>query len=217
MPVQRIGVLGGTFDPVHYGHLRFAMEFRDAIALAGADARVHLVPCHIPPHRDEPLATPLQRLEMLRLAIGDRPGFQIDQRELRSGEPSFTFDTLASIRGEFPAAQLILAVGMDVFEDFRRWHRWRDILELASLLVSTRPGARANSVDGWPRQVALDELREPGQIATLNMTPIDISSSHIRQLIASDTSPDYLLPETVAGYISANKLYRAQSSAVIQC
>jgi len=208
MPDRRIGVLGGPFDPVHFGHLRFAIEFRDAIA--GADSRVHLVPCHIPPHRGEPLATPRQRLEMLRLAIGDRPGFHIDQRELQSGEPSFTVDTLESMRGEFPGAQLILAVGMDVFEDFCRWHRWRDILELASLLVSTRPGARADSVDGWPRQrqVALDELREPGQIATLNMTPIDISSSRIRQLIASGSSPDYLLPECVADYILANKLYR---------
>ena len=210
MPIQRIGVLGGTFDPVHFGHLRFAIELRDAIAIEGWDSRVHLVPCHIPPHRDQPLATAQQRLEMLRLAIGERPGFQLDQREIQSGAPSFSVDTLQSLRDEFPDAQLILAVGMDVFEGFCRWHRWRDILELASLVVSTRPGAQPNAVNALmpQRQISLEELRVPGQIATLEMTPIDISSSCIRQLIASGSSLDYLLPESVADYIYRNKLYR---------
>ncbi len=210
MPIQRIGVLGGTFDPVHFGHLRFAIEFRDAIAMAGGDSRVHLVPCHIPPHRDQPLATAQQRLEMLRLAIGERPGFQLDQREIQSDAPSFSVDTLQSLRDEFPDVQLILAVGMDVFEGFCRWHRWRDILELASLVVSTRPGVQPNSVNlVMPhRQVALEQLRAPGQIAILEMTPIDISSSRIRQLVASGRSLDYLLPQCVADYLLKNNLYR---------
>ncbi len=216
MPLQRIGVLGGTFDPVHFGHLRFAVEFRDRLFADGGDSCIHLIPCHIPPHRDQPIATAQQRLEMLRQAIGGRPGFRVDSRELDSQRPSFSIDTLLSLRNEFPAAQLILAIGMDAFAGFRRWHRWQDILQVACLLVSTRPGVHGtleNSVireNEWARQrlVAPEQLHKAGQIAVLEMTPLAISSSAIRSVIAANGSVDFLLPACVAAYITAHNLYR---------
>lgn len=203
-------MLGGTFDPVHIGHLRFAIEFRDAIAGSEGDNRVHLIPCHIPPHRDPPLASAQQRLEMLRLAIGERPGLHIDRRELQSDAVSYSIDTLLSLAREYPGVQLILALGTDAFEGFCRWHRWRDIFELASLLVCIRPGSRSApfSAAMQQRRVGLDELRAPGQIATLDMTPVDISSSQIRRLISSGDSIDDLLPAGVSDYIYTHNLYR---------
>ena len=212
MQRQRIGILGGTFDPVHYGHLRFAVEFRNAISKACSDCQLRLIPCHIPPHRDTPQATAQQRLEMLRLAVAERPGLQIDTREMLSDKRSYSFDTLSSLREEFPSAHLVLAVGVDAFAGFCRWHRWQAILDIASIVVASRPGSTIDDEDAShlfaERRVPLETLCEPGQIAQLDLTPMAISSSMIRELIATGQALDFLLPDAVANYIEQHQLYR---------
>lgn len=213
MPVRRIGILGGTFDPVHFGHLRFAIEFRDALALDGADSRVHLIPCHIPPHRGAPGASPVQRLDMLRLALEGRSGLQVDTREMESDGPSYTVDTLLSLRNAFPDAQLVLAIGLDAFAGFCTWHRWREILDIASIVVASRPGAviEDEAVCGLltAREVGIRALDRPGQIARLEMTPLSISSSRVRELIAARGALDFLLPDAVIDYIGEQALYQS--------
>ena len=135
-----ICILGGTFDPVHFGHLRPALEVQEALEIP----RVHLVPCRLPPHRDLPQASPQQRLELLQLAVAKEPALAIDTRELDRSGPSYMVDTLASLRAERGQQPLCLALGMDALLGLESWYHWRDIAELCHLVVMQRPGER------WP-------------------------------------------------------------------
>ncbi|MEM7292803.1 MAG: nicotinate-nucleotide adenylyltransferase, partial [Pseudomonadota bacterium] len=165
----RIAVLGGTFDPVHLGHLQFAKSLRDGLSTDEIACQVRMIPCHIPPHRGTPVATAAQRQEMLELALVDVGGVVLDDRELRLDRTSYSVDTLADLRTEFPDAALCLAVGMDAYAGFESWHRWRDILELASLVVATRPGFDLDLDESslCERHVQLGEISGPGDIAFL--------------------------------------------------
>jgi nicotinate-nucleotide adenylyltransferase len=131
-----IGILGGTFDPVHYGHLKPAQEIFQRLRLD----ELRIVPCYRPVHRDPPIASPEQRLHMLQLALREFPRFTLDERELRRGGDSYTVDTLDELRQEFPQAVLCLLLGLDALEGFKEWRRWRQILKLAHLLICARPG-----------------------------------------------------------------------------
>ena len=132
-----IGILGGTFDPVHFGHLRLAVEMYQDLGLQ----EVRLVPCRIPPHRNAPQASPEQRLAMLRLAIEHELGLRVDQRELQRDGPSYMVDTLQSLRDELgPDTPLSLILGMDAFDDIDTWHRWEELIQLAHFIVIQRPG-----------------------------------------------------------------------------
>jgi len=134
---QRIGLFGGTFDPVHYGHLRPAIEMAEVYALNA----LHLMPNHRPAHRDQPTASTQQRIEMLELATESLPQLIVDPREALRDEPSYTFDTLSELKAEQPQAQLIFFMGLDAFSAFETWYRWEEVIELANLVIINRPNA----------------------------------------------------------------------------
>lgn len=214
MNYSLLGIYGGTFDPIHYGHLRTALEVKEALRLA----ELRFLPCRIPPHRGTPGASPKQRLNMLELALADAgPEFAVDQRELRREGPSYMVDTLASLREESPARPLCLIVGQDAFCGFPLWHRWRDLFALAHVAVMQRPGA---PLPEWTGELA-EEVRQrriegaedlsgspAGRVVFLQVTQLAISASGIRRLIAEGKSPRYLLPEPVLRMIKSQGLYR---------
>ena len=206
-----IGIFGGTFDPIHYGHLRSAFELLQALRLS----EVRFMPAGDPPHRDVTIASPEQRLKMVRAAIGQQPGFNVDDRELRRAGPSYSVDTLAELRAEMPDRSLCLILGMDAFLGLPKWHRWQDILKLAHLVVAHRPGWRAPTmgplgellVDGGTGRV--DDLHEAkaGRIFIHAVTQLEISSTEVRNLSASGRDPRYLMPDAVRDLIQQSACY----------
>ena len=208
-----IGILGGTFDPIHYGHLRPALELLHTLELA----EVRFVPCRIPAHRGTPLVTAEQRLALVRLATAGQPGFVADDRELRREGPSYMFDTLTSLRTEVGAeTPLVLIVGADAFRDLHTWHRWRELTGLAHIVVMQRPGA-AQSLPpvlaefATPRVVhAPAALRQQpaGGVLFQPVTQLSISATQFRALLARGQSPRYLLPDPVLAFIHDRALYR---------
>jgi nicotinate-nucleotide adenylyltransferase len=213
-----IGVLGGTFDPVHVGHLRLAEEIADLCKLAV----VRFVPSAIPPHRATPKVTASDRLEMTRLAIADNPRFILDDCELKRTGPSYSFDTLSELRRTVGETRPIcLIVGADAFLDIATWHRWRDLFSLAHLAVAHRPGF---PVDSWgqrmPQPLAREyearRLMQPlaihwtpaGGIATVATTALDIAATRIREGLQAGRSQRYLIPDSVLDYIDSRGLYK---------
>ena len=214
-----IGVLGGTFDPIHYGHLRPALELLEALELA----EIRFVPCRIPAHRGTPWVTAEQRLTLVRLATTGQPGFVTDDRELRREGPSYMVDTLASLRNDFPDAPLCLIVGTDAFRELHTWRCWRDLSGLAHIVVMQRPGVLQPlppPLDAFiaPR-VIHDALalrrRLAGGVLFQPVTQLDISASRIRALLARGQSPRYLLPEAVLAYIHDRGLYRSPLASTL--
>lgn len=203
-----VGVFGGTFDPIHYGHLRPAQEALEQLALA----EVRFVPAAQPPHRPPPVASPEQRLAMVELAIRCCPGFRADNRELRRGGPSYTVLTLESLRAELGAAPLCLFIGMDQFRTFETWHRWQDIPALAHIAVLSRPGAASGSLPAWARERLAENVADlqqaaAGRLVFLAVSPQDISASRIRAALAQGGPVAGMLPEVVREYIQANHIY----------
>jgi nicotinate-nucleotide adenylyltransferase len=206
-----IGIFGGTFDPVHYGHLRPLLEVREALQLE----EVRLIPCYIPPHRATPGATPAQRLAMLRLALDETPGFVIDERELQRGGPSYMVDTLQSLRDELGETPLCLILGMDAFVKLDTWHEWPRLITLAHMVVMLRPGsampsgAVAELVSGH-RVQAVGELQKSaaGGVWFQPVTQLNIAATAIRERVAQGRDIRFLVPEPVRQYIEANGLYR---------
>jgi nicotinate-nucleotide adenylyltransferase len=210
--MRAIAILGGTFDPVHIGHLRVAWE-----AAAVFDAQVRLMPAQVPPHRPAPIANARQRLRMLELALAGQNRLTVDTRELDRAGPSYTVDTLRSLRAEFGAERsLILLLGADAFAGLPTWHRWRELFDLAHIAVLTRPGHVAAGtaelaavVD--PRRVEQTaQLRETpaGSVIELPVTPLEISASHIRALLAAGDEPRWLLPESLLADRDVLAVYR---------
>lgn len=206
-----IGLFGGTFDPVHYGHLRAALEARDKLGLDS----INLVPAGTPPHRDPPVAEGRHRLEMLRLALDGSPRFRVDDREIRRGGPSYMVDTLAGLRDECGDAPLILLIGQDAANNLDTWHQWRRLFELAHLAVMRRPDA-ATRYRGELGEMMQERLVEKpaglmgtaaGRVVQLEITQLEISATAIRQSFSSGTSPRFLLPDSVISYIRRHQLY----------
>jgi nicotinate-nucleotide adenylyltransferase len=212
-----IGILGGTFDPIHYGHLRLAQEIGQGLKLD----EVRFVPSGTPPHRAAPLTSALERLAMVRLAVQDNALFTVDEREIQRSGPGYTVDTLAELRREIgPARPLCLLVGADAFLDFATWSRWHELFTLAHIVVAHRPGF---PVDAWQecmpqplaREYASRTLRQPlavhlapaGGIVVIAIAALDISATMIRDCIRAGASPRYLLPDSVLDYIQTRKLY----------
>ncbi len=208
-----IGILGGTFDPVHFGHLRTALELYQTLPFE----EIRFIPSGQPPHRDTPRASTVQRLEMLRMAIEDQPGFCIDEREIRRQGPSYMVETLSSLRADFPDIPLCLIIGLDVFRDFDKWHRWLEIPTFAHIVIVHRPISEPERGDRIFRLLARPRIMEPsvlltelaGSVLQWPVRQLDISSTDIRTLIAEDRSPRYLLPERVFGYIQREGLYQS--------
>lgn len=207
-----IGILGGTFDPIHYGHLRPAQQvLRDV----GLD-EVRVVPAAIPPHRITPVALCQHRLRMVELAMVEFPGLRVDDRETRMEQPSYTVRTLESMRAEFGARPLYLLMGADAFDGLESWYRWEQLLELAHIVVMQRPGwptLSANTeLPAWATtHICGDKVRfsqqSAGFILFQNVDPQDISASRIRYMIASGESVKGLMPNSVWDYIRSNQLY----------
>jgi nicotinate-nucleotide adenylyltransferase len=208
-----IGLFGGTFDPVHFGHLRAALEACERLGLP----RLRLLPAGDPPHRSDTVASATQRLAMLELAIASCPRLQVDDRELRRAGPSYMVDTLTAVRAEAGAAPVLLLIGQDAANALDSWHRWRDLFGLAHLVVLRRPDAHFRCAGELLQQIerrrvaeAGDLLQAPaGKILPLEVTQLDISSTLIRRLLAEGKSPQFLVPDSVLEYIRQQRLYDA--------
>lgn len=211
--LRTIALLGGTFDPIHIGHLRAAIELREQL---GFD-EVRLVPCHLPPHRATPSVDSAARKAMVALAIAGVDGLRLDDRELKRNGPSFTIDTLIETRAEIGAdCSLVLAMGVDAFAALDTWQRWRELLNYAHIVVMERPDAKL------PQRGVVAELllthraeksalheRTHGAIVTFDLPPLAVSATAVRSLIAAQRSPRYLVPDAVCDYIHEHDLYAA--------
>lgn len=194
------GLFGGTFDPVHFGHLRPALEVKQALGLG----RVVFLPNRSLPDRERPMLDAEQRKILLDLAIAPIPGFVMDTRELERESPSFMVDTLISLRKDLPDDSLCLILGMDAFSGLYQWHQWQKIPDLCHIIVTTRPGF------GWPEAAEMKALEsrrvqdvsalkavKQGRILLQSVSQLDISSSYIRQQLQQGYDIRYLLPEDV--------------------
>ena len=210
---KRIGLLGGTFDPIHFGHLRAAIEVAETLQLH----ELKLIPSASPPHRASPQASATQRLAMVRAAVEDVPGLSVDDRELQRNKPSWTIDTLESLRGELSTDdQLFLLLGWDAFCGLPDWRRWEELLVHCHLLVLQRPDADAQAPEVLRDLIAARSVAEPqlldgpaGKLAFVWQTPLAISATQIRQLLASGRSARFLLPDSVLTFIHTQRLYQA--------
>jgi nicotinate-nucleotide adenylyltransferase len=214
---QAIGLLGGTFDPIHFGHLRMAEELAEAL---GID-QVRLIPAGNPPHRGQPRAEARHRLEMARRAVVGNPRCVLDDREIARDRPSYSVDTLADLRGALPAGTpLVLFMGSDAFLGLATWHEWRRLFDLAHIAIAHRPGFSPNLwedalPDDLRRQLAKRLSEQPGELAEAPagrifphaITQLDISASQIRDRCLRGKSLRYLLPDALIDYIHENRLY----------
>lgn len=203
-----IGIYGGTFNPVHYGHLRTALEVKEIFGLA----QLRLIPCRLPPHRQQPDVDGEQRLKMLQLAIADTAELQIDRRELDRAGPSYMIETLRSLREENPQAKLILFIGTDAFASLESWHQWQHLFDLAHIVVMTRPSCIMPDLADFFRQRLYTNRRQlqqhmAGGLFFQAVTALDISATAIRRLIAEGRNPKFLLPDQVIAYIRNHQLY----------
>lgn len=210
-PHQALGILGGTFDPIHLGHLRLAVELHDSLNLS----KVHVIPCYRPVHRKLPVASPEQRLAMVKCAVGNEPSLFADDREIRRKNPSYMIDTIMEMRAEMPDTSLCLLVGIDAFLGFPSWHRWKDILKEAHIVVAHRPqyqlpetGVIADLLNERLQQdQSFIHEHKAGKILLRPITQLEISASDIRKQIAMGRNPRYLLPDSVYEYIQQHRTY----------
>ena len=205
-----LGFLGGAFDPIHVGHLRGAMAVLEYVGLS----RIDLVPAAQSPLKDVAHLDAEHRLAMLRLAVAGVPGLGVDARELDRPGPSFTVDTLESIRGEYGADRpIVWIVGTDILPALPKWSRWQQLLELAHLVVIDRPGAAppCAEVSGWLTQHLVEPewllCHASGGVTLMQQPLLDIASSDIRDLIRTGGSPRFLLPDSVMEYIVRHDLF----------
>ena len=218
MSTGPIGVFGGTFDPIHYGHLRLAEELAEAAKLT----EVRFLPSGTPPHRGTPGAGAEHRVAMARLSTAGNPRFAVDDRETTRSGPGYTYDTLMELRREIGQQRpLALLLGADAFLDLATWHRWHALFDLAHVIVAYRPGY---AIDTWQSRMpqplaheyAARSMQQPlavhlapaGGIAAVSMTGLDISATFVRTAVHAGSSPRYLLPDAVLDYIRSHGLYR---------
>lgn len=210
---QRIGLFGGTFDPVHIGHLRGALEVAELMAFD----QLRLIPSARPPHREAPQVSAADRLAMVELAVADLPPLRVDDRELRRERPSWTIDTLESLRAEVGESdQLFLMLGWDAFCGLPGWHRWEELLNHCHILVLQRPDADAEPPEELRDLLAARSVADPlslsgpgGQISFVWQSPLAVSATQVRQLLADGRSVRFLVPDAVLAYIHAHGLYCA--------
>ena len=212
--MRPIGVFGGTFDPVHYGHLRSAFEMLQALDFD----EVRFIPCADPPHRGVTCATAAQRYRLVEVALAGQRGFVADDRELRRDGPSYTVDTLATLRTEFPDRSLGLIVGMDAFLGLPDWYRWEEILDAAHIVVAHRPGWKAPDIGALGDLISecgthrVGDLHSAthGRIHIHAVTQLEIASTEIRELIAAGRDPRFLMPDAVRDEILELGIYKGE-------
>lgn len=206
-----IGILGGTFDPVHCGHLRLAVEMREQL---GLDA-VRLIPAGTPPHRAPPRASATARLHMLEAAVKGTEGLCVDAREFERAGRSYMVDTLRSVQQSFPQHALCLILGMDAFCGLESWYQWQRLSQLAHLGVADRPGTHPpeqGPVASLLAAARVDDAAElhrrtAGCVVLRTIPAMDISASQIRALIARGRSVRYLVPDSVFDIIMTDGIY----------
>jgi len=216
MSSKAIGILGGTFDPIHFGHLRLAEEMLELANLR----QIRFIPTGIPPHRTAPQVSAQHRSAMVRLAITDQPAFVLDEREVERTAPCYTVNTLRELRAELGAAQpLCLLMGGDAFLQLHTWHEWEQLFGLAHIVVGYRPGftleERIHSATAelqrhyQQRLCAANALSQQpcGGITELAIPKLEISATDIRRRVAEGRTIRYLLPSAVANYIHQHQLY----------
>ena len=209
--MRPIGIFGGTFDPIHYGHLRTAFEMLQALDLA----EVRFIPSGDPPHRQATFADGALRLEMVRVATMGQQGFTVDDREFRREGPSYTVDTLLSLREEHGDVPIGLIIGMDAFLGLTGWHRWEDILGVAHLIVAHRPGWKAPDigplgellVERGTHRISDLHNEAHGRVHVHAVTQLEISSTEIRELVAAGRDPRFLMPDGVRDFILESGCY----------
>ncbi|MBD7976002.1 MULTISPECIES: nicotinate-nucleotide adenylyltransferase [Pseudomonas] len=212
---RRIGILGGTFDPVHIGHLRGALEVAELLDLD----EVRLTPSARPPHRGTPQVSAEDRLAMVQCAVQGVTPLTVDDRELRRDKPSYTVDTLLSLRQELAVHdQLFLLLGWDAFCGLPSWHRWEELLDHCHILVLQRPDADSEAPDELRNLLAGRSVSDPltlngpgGQISFIWQTPLEVSATQLRERLASGRSIRFLVPDAVLAYIHAHGLYPASN------
>jgi nicotinate-nucleotide adenylyltransferase len=211
--MNAIGILGGTFDPIHFGHLRMAIDLQEALQLS----QVRFVPCYQPVHRKPPEATIEDRCAMVELAIRDEPGLQVDRCEIDRQGLSYTIDTVRFLEEKYPHDALCLILGSDALIGFTSWHEWECILEKAHLIIAHRPHfqlptqgkigkvVKKHATDQW------EDLHEKkaGCIYFRGVTQLEISATDIRRQFLGQVNPRFLLPDSVLEYIQAHKIYQA--------
>jgi nicotinate-nucleotide adenylyltransferase len=210
-----IGILGGTFDPIHFGHLRMAQKLLEALNLS----EVRFIPAAKPPLKNQPIASANDRAAMVRLAIADNSQFSLDERELERNGTSYTMDTLLSLRKELGAdVSLCLLMGSDAFLGLPNWLRWQELLNYCHIVVAHRPNIAPNPEAMsaqlktlWEKSATthVEDLtkKTAGHILTQHITPLDISATQIREDFKHNLTPRYLMPECVINYINENGLY----------
>jgi len=208
---EPVGLFGGTFDPIHYGHLRTAYELWQSLRLA----QVRFLPTGNPPHREPSLASTELRVQMVQAAIAGNEAFVLDDRETRREGLSYSVDTLLDLRRDFPERSLCLLLGMDAFLGMPHWHRWRDIFDLAHVVVAHRPGWKA-PITGPLGEVMVDRgtgsVRElhaapAGRVYVHAVTQLEIASTDLRQLILAGRDLRYLVPDAVRDLIATSGCY----------
>lgn len=222
--IPTIGILGGTFDPIHYGHLRFGSAVRSALGFA----QVNVIPAGVPPHREAPVASPSDRLAMTQLGCAEFPGLVADDREVRRVGPSYTVVTLQELHNEDRNRPLALLLGTDALQGLAAWHRWEQLFTLAHLVVVERPGTAFDVAtlapklrEQWERRLTTDPSRLSrqlaGSIVRVPVAPQPISATALRAALAlgpaGRAEVQGLLPATVLAYIERNQLYRPRTDA----
>jgi nicotinate-nucleotide adenylyltransferase len=206
-----MGIFGGTFDPIHYGHLRTAFEMLQALRFG----EVRFMPAGDPPHRSDTIANARDRFDMVRVACDGQHGFVVDDRELRREGPSYTIDTLKELRAELKEQSLGLIVGMDAFLGLPKWHRWDELLDYAHIVVAHRPGWKAPDIgplgeliDAYGTHRVNDlHTAASGRVHIHAVTQLEISSTEIRDLVAAGRDPRFLMPDAVRDVIAASGCY----------
>ena len=208
-----IGILGGTFDPIHNGHLRLALECTELLRLA----QVRLIPVHTPPHRQAPATTPAQRLRMAGIACEGLSAVAADDREVSRGGRSYTIDTLRSLRAEFGDRPVCMIMGRDAFNSLHDWKDWGSLLDFVHIVIAERPGSAQMPVSAGPARVFAEHVvdspaelaeRPAGAIFMAEVPLLDMSASQVRALIKAGRSARFLLPDAVLEFIQSERLYR---------
>ncbi len=198
-PLASIGIYGGSFDPVHFGHLRTALEVRHQLGLQ----QLRFIPSADPPHKAGPLASAEDRIGMLEAAIDGSAGLMVDSREIERQSTSYTIDTLADLQQEYPHTELTLVIGMDQFSVFDTWHCWQDLLQKARLAVMERPG---EVMSEFAKSLLSSEAG--AGITLCPVTQLAISSTKIRNELQQGREIQFLVPFAVRKYIVEKDLYQ---------